>query len=337
MTEEIINYIDMLFNKYDVNITKEDFLIIVKNKLLNFDNDLISFEQLTKYIEKELELYIGDEFDDSLEEVNDLTCYLNNLKKPLTIKEEKELGYRLLKQDLEAKKIFIESNLTLVVHIANKYKNKGIDFFDLIQEGNIGLIKAVERFDVTKGYRFSTYAVFWIEQKMRMAIAKNGNGLSITRRMYPNILLYREKTLQLQHKLNRKPNINEIADFMKITLKEATEISLYQNYLISLNSEVSDCELLEIIDSKTQTPEETFIENEFVSKLRESMHKCLSEKQFIVLYLRYGFDNKGCRTLKQIGDILNITRQGAYKIERTALKKLKNSKDMEKLLVYIKN
>ena len=195
---------------------------------------------------------------------SNLSIYLNEIgQKPLlSVEEEKELAYRIMQGDNKSKALLIESNLRLVVVIAKKYTGMGLSLLDLIQEGNIGLMAAADKFDVQKGYKFSTYATWWIKQSIFKAIKSKGRNIKMPDHMHEKLAAYRKTVINLEDKLSREPTINEIAKEMNLSISEVYKLNLYQNDTISINFLIGDeksDEFETVIPSLTKTPEDVIV------------------------------------------------------------------------------
>jgi len=271
----------------------------------------------------------------NLNEDNDYTTdivkqYFKQLKPQLPPEEERNLAIEIRKGNTEAKDIFIERNLRLVVSIAKRYLNNGLPFLDLIQEGNIGLMKAVDRYDVTKGFKFSTYATHWIRQSIKRGIENNGRNIRVPSHLLESINKYKIVQLELQKKLGREPNIDEIAEELRISYKEAVKLNKLQSDTISMNKlvgEDEESELEKYIPDVSNNPENKVLENIMKLEIRELLEKCnLKQKEIDVLKLRYGLENEQPKSLQEIGDIYNVSRERIRQIENKALAKIRRSK-----------
>lgn len=272
---------------------------------------------------------------------NSITMYLNEIRMPLlSADEEISLAYRIRNGDEVAKKIFIERNLRLVVSVAKRHLNKGLEFLDLIQEGNIGLIKAVERFDVTRGYRFSTYADKVIDQVIIRAIQNTANSIRKPIYFQRNMDKYNKVKEKLEVILGREATIGEIANELGVSSDVIDEMFLmeFRSKTISSNILVNDKMLEELGDRIIyfSDMENGVVSEEIVHKVRILLDKCkFSKRELEVLILRYGLDGDFPLTFEEIGKKLGITRQGAEKSHASALKKLRKLSYVNNLAFYL--
>ncbi|HEY9605611.1 MAG TPA: RNA polymerase sigma factor, RpoD/SigA family, partial [Allocoleopsis sp.] len=271
--------------------------------------DLLEIEQVQKQLENELERTPQD------------TEWANAVQIPLS-----ELRHRL-QRGRKAKNQMVESNLRLVVSIAKKYQNRGLEFLDLIQEGSLGLIRATEKFDPKKGYRFSTYATCWIRQAITRAIANQSRTIRLPVYLYQTISQIKKTTKLLWQEVGRNPTASEIADRRQMTINELRDINQYAQPVISLDIQVGeeDSTLGDLIEFNGETPEEQ-VSKAILRENLESVLDTLSSREQDVLRLRYGFDDGREKTLQEIGDIFSVTRERIRQIEATALEKLRSRK-----------
>ena len=256
----------------------------------------------------------------------------------LTTEEEKELAMKMEAGDMEAKKHLAEANLRLVVSIAKRYVGRGMLFLDLIQEGNLGLIKAVEKFDYRKGYKFSTYATWWIRQAITRAIADQARTIRIPVHMVETINKLIRVQRQLLQELGREPYPEEIAEKMGLPVERVREIQKISQEPVSLETpigEEEDSHLGDFIqDDNVPVPAEaaafTLLKEQLVEVLGT-----LTEREQKVLCLRFGLEDGRARTLEEVGKEFDVTRERIRQIEAKALRKLRHPSRSRKLKDYL--
>ncbi len=246
----------------------------------------------------------------------------------LTAQEEKELGRLIINEnDFLARDRLVRSNLRLVVNIAKKYSNRGMGLGDLIEEGNLGLIKAVDYFDPERGNRFSTYAAWWIRQSIQRSLLENGQPVHIPTYMMTLINQWRHASAELENKLGRVPTIEDMAKSLKIPLKKANSISQIVSVLNTVtdtsSEDYDDDEMLEstLHDDNVVMPGDELALSEEKAKMIRMLDE-IEPREAMVLKLHYGLDGFKPMTLKEIGEKLRLTRERIRQIQREALTKL---------------
>ena len=256
----------------------------------------------------------------------------------LTAEEERDLAIRIEEGDESARKKLAESNLRLVVSIAKRYVGRGMSFLDLIQEGNLGLIKAVEKFDYTKGFKFSTYATWWIRQAITRAIADQARTIRIPVHMVETINKVKKTASKLLHENGREPTDEEIAEKLDMTVEKVRDIQRVSQEPVSLDTpigEEEDSHLGDFIpDDEAVTPADAasslMLKEELIGAL-----DTLNDREARVLSLRFGLDDGRPRTLEEVGKEFDVTRERIRQIEAKALRKLRHPSRSKKLKDFL--
>ncbi len=305
------------------------------------DDELIEDEEVTLTEEDEVDVENIDlSVPDGISIEDPVRMYLKEIGKVplLSAEEEIELAKKMEVGDEDAKKKLAEANLRLVVSIAKRYVGRGMLFLDLIQEGNLGLIKAVEKFDYRKGYKFSTYATWWIRQAITRAIADQARTIRIPVHMVETINKLIRVSRQLLQELGREPSPEEIAEQMNMPVERVREILKISQEPVSLETpigEEEDSHLGDFIqDDNVPVPADaaafTLLKEQLVEVL-----STLTDREQKVLRLRFGLDDGRARTLEEVGKEFNVTRERIRQIEAKALRKLRHPSRSRKLKDYL--
>ena len=298
--------------------------------------ELDSVEEVT-----EEELTAAEEAIDSLALVDTLGMYLKETGRfdLLSAQEEETIGRKAANGDALARQTMIEANLRLVVSIAKRYCNRGMPLVDLIQEGNIGLIKAVERYNSALGYKFSTYATWWIRQAITRAIADQALLIRLPVHMTETInkvrAVYRELTLQY----GREPTTEEIAEFLFWPLEKVEYVLRLNSDTVSLDTPIGEDGDSQISDFIPDTDAKDPAEAAESSALKSDLHKVLltlTDRERRVIELRYGLEDGRTRTLEEVGSEFHVTRERIRQVEAKALRKLRHPSKARLLVDYIR-
>ena len=354
---------EIIFNLFEEEIVSEDILDYICKELKKLG---IIITENNRY-ELDLNGYIGF-VEDSVKQ------YLKEIGKYplLTAKQEQELAKKSKENDKYAAKKLAEHNLRLVVSIAKKYVGRGLNFLDLIQEGNLGLLKAVERFDVDKGYRFSTYATWWIRQAITRGISDSSRTIRLPVHISEKVNKYKKFVRDYEDNYEHKPSDEEIMAYLDVSIENLKEIKKASNDKVSLETpigEEDDSQLGDFIsDEDAIDPIEVLEENDLKERMKEVVDS-LSAREQLVLYLRFGLDIsleelqelvaetygikdidtinniilskqlhvKKARTLEEIGKIFNLTRERVRQIQKKAILRMRHSTRRKKLVNYRTN
>ena len=289
--------------------------------------------------EKEADISVEGNSNILVDLDDSMKMYLKEIGKIplLSRQEELDIAKRVCEGDEEAKKILVESNLKLVVSIARKYARKEMAMLDLIQEGTLGLIRAAEKFDYTKGFKFSTYATYWIKQGITRAIADQSRTIRVPVHMVEKINKVSSISSQLAKELGREPKPEEIAKRMDISVEEVVQIISISQKPQSIESTIrqeDDTELEQVIPDKESHSPEEIVTMSLLKDQIEDVLDTLSEREKGIIKLRFGLGDGEKKTLEEVGRAFNVTRERARQIEKKALRKLAHPSRSNKLLDY---
>ncbi len=318
MNEE---FLDVMEDKesldYDISLSFDEEAVVLGTKV----KESIKLEEITA-----TESHNDHNFDAT-------RFYLSELGKSslLTAEQEKTYGRRVLRGDQEARRIMIESNLRLVVKISRRYLNRGLPLLDLIEEGNLGLIRAVEKFDPDKGFRFSTYATWWIRQTIERAIMNQTRTIRLPIHIVKEMNVYLKAQRQLAQQLDHEPNAEEIAEFLQKPVKTVEKMLKLNERVTSVDIPTGrdyDKPLVESIsDDDSLSPTESLQESGMKKNITNWVYQ-LSEKQREVICRRYGLCGHETSTLEQVAQELGVTRERVRQIQMDSLKRLKEIMDI---------
>lgn len=325
-----------------MNDKNDDDILDAKDLSLDFDepesDDLLNEEELS-----DEDLAITPENVDAFAD-DSVRLYLREIGKIplLTPEEEADLAQRIVKGEKAAKDKMVESNMRLVVSIAKRYGGRGLDLLDLIQEGNTGLIRAVEKFDPEKGFKFSTYATWWVRQAITRAIADQARTIRIPVHMVETINKVLRTTRKLTTELNREPSNEEIAKALNMELDKVDYVMRIKQDIASLDASVGregddeDSVLGDFVEDEERDSPEESASNQILKEQLSEIIATLSDREQKIIRLRFGIGGGRPHTLEEVGAEFDVTRERIRQIEAKALSKLRKNKDTKKLHEYLK-
>lgn len=332
-TEELLAWMEENMISLDSDEEDEEEQDLVQSEEEEFDEVSAEISQLEQAFAQASQTRINDPVKMYLKEIGQIPL--------LKADEEKEIAKRITEGDLEAKEILISSNLRLVVSIAKKYVGRGMHLLDLIQEGNCGLIKAVEKFDYTKGFKFSTYATWWIRQAITRAIADQARTIRIPVHMVETINKLTRIQRQLLQDLGRDPIPEEIAEKLEgINADKVRDIQKIALDPVSLETpigEEDDSHLGDFIEDKDTLSPDDYTNNQLLKEELNLVLESLTSREEQVLRLRFGLNDGKTRTLEEVGREFNVTRERIRQIEAKAIRKLKHPNRSKRLRDFVKS
>lgn len=332
-TEELLAWMEENMISLDSDEEDEEEQDLVQSEEEELDEVSAEISQLEQAFAQASQTRINDPVKMYLKEIGQIPL--------LKADEEKEIAKRITEGDLEAKEILISSNLRLVVSIAKKYVGRGMHLLDLIQEGNCGLIKAVEKFDYTKGFKFSTYATWWIRQAITRAIADQARTIRIPVHMVETINKLTRIQRQLIQDLGRDPIPEEIAEKLEgINADKVRDIQKIALDPVSLETpigEEDDSHLGDFIEDKDTLSPDDYTNNKLLKEELNLVLESLTSREEQVLRLRFGLNDGKTRTLEEVGREFNVTRERIRQIEAKAIRKLKHPNRSKRLRDFVKS
>ena len=341
LTDDGVQIVDTIKEKEDLLKVPESLEDIEKMELSDFEDSHDEFVE-NEIDDSEVDKLLQTDLlkmAESMDVDEPIKMYLREIGQIPLLSYEEEIDYaqRVLDGEEEAKQKLIESNLRLVVSIAKKHTNRGLKMLDLIQEGNMGLMKAVEKFEYEKGFKFSTYATWWIRQAITRAIADQGRTIRIPVHMIETINKIKKESRIILQETGKEPTAEELADKLELPVEKVKSILEMNQDPISLETPVGseeDSELGDFVeDDKFANPYDATTRILLKEQLDEVL-KTLNEREEMVLRYRYGLDDGSQKTLEEVGKIFNVTRERIRQIEVKALRKLRHPSRRKKLEDY---
>ena len=339
---ELLPFIQSILDSYSTQINKSDIETIAFDTIEEYKYSVTKDSDVLKEFKKKLlsNLKLFLTLDIRSDDI--VGMYLKEIGQYRLLKPEQEIEeiIKIQNGDLEARENFIKSNLRFAVYWAKKYLGNGLDLLDLVQEANLGLMKAVDRFSLEKGVKFSTYAYWWIRQAITRALANNGRQVRLPVYLYEKVKKYERTHDILARQLSREPTLDEIAKEMNLPIIKVEELSIYaMNNITSMNQlvgEDTDSEYGDFIPSEEETPEEQAISKQLSDLLHKAKDSCsFTKREKYVLDKRYPLDGGEIIPLEEIGTKFNLTRERIRQLETKALRKIRNSKYKDSLNDYV--